>query len=245
MSPRPWAWVLFPLFSAIACASPAAQPSSSEVAVLRHVDRVTLSSASVPLAGERCKGGGMSCRCRVPGDDTETEPPSEGHKRFEIRLSADGGTATLESVVLGRFQASGPAEACFYVDVPSGRTQDVAFIAKADRRDQGVSPRFRLTEYGPKGPFWYEIMNVDCIGSGGRCDKQGIDTWVARTVSQRKRGRLDPCGSAVVSKLAWETSGAQADRDGGLYPDLTVRFTLEVKKFATQFAPGSTECIPK
>lgn len=244
MTARPWAWVLLPLFTSCAssCASSA---QSSDVAVVRHVDKVTGVSASAPLAGDRCLAGAASCRCRVPGDDAEKTPPAEGQKRFEVRLSADAGQATLESAVLGRFQATGPAEVCFYVDVPAGRTQDLAFVARADNVKQGVTPHFRLTEYGPKGPFWYDIMSVDCIGSGGRCDRAGVDTWVARTVSQRKRGRLDPCGSAVVSKLAWETSGAEADRDGGLYPDLTVRFALEVKKFATQFAPGSTECVPK
>jgi hypothetical protein len=240
MTARPWAWVLLPLFTS--CASPS---QSSEVAVVRHVDKVTGVSASVPLAGERCQAGAASCRCRVPGDDAETSPPAEGRKRFEIRLSADAGQATFESATLGRFQAAGPAEICFYVDVPSASTHDVAFTARADNRTQGVSPHLRLTEYGPKGPFWYDIMSVDCIGAGGRCDRAGVDTWVSRTVTQRKRGRLDPCGSAVISKLAWETSGAQADRDGGIYPDLTVRFALEVKKFATQFAPGSTECVPK
>jgi hypothetical protein len=241
MSARPWAWLLFTLFAA--CAAPATQ--SSEVAVVRHVDRVVGATASVPLAGERCKGRVGACQCRAPGEDAETEPPAEGFKRFEIRLSADAGQASLESATLGSFKTSGPAEACFYVDVPGGRTQDVMFVGRADKPAQGVSPRFRLTEYGPKGPFWYDVMTVECIGNGGRCDHQGIESWVARTVSQRKRGRLDPCGSAVISKLTWETTGGQADRDGGLYHDLTVRFALEVKKFATQFAPGSTECVPK
>jgi hypothetical protein len=49
----------------------------------------------------------------------------------------------------------------------------------------------------------------------------------------------------VVHKLRWDSSGGQSDRDGGLFRELTVRFALEVKKFATQFAPGSTECVPK
>jgi hypothetical protein len=230
-----------------ACASgEARQGAASDVAVVRHIDHADSASSSVPLAGARCRGRTGSCACRSTGvDEEETDPPSHGQKRFEIRLAADGGTASLESAGLGRFGATGPQEACFYVDVPAGSSADLAFVARADRPQNGVAPRLRMAEYGPKGPWWYDVMAVDCIGQQGRCDRQGVDTWSARTVKERKRGRLEPCGSAVVSGLAWETSGGQAERDGGLFRDLTVRFTMEVKKFATQFAPGSTECIPK
>jgi hypothetical protein len=165
-------------------------------------------------------------------------------KRLEIRIGADGGTASFDGG-LGHFEVAGPQEACFYVDVPGGRTTDVAFQARADRPAEGVSPRLRMAEYGPKGPYWYAIIDVECKGQQGRCDRQGADAWAARNLRERKRGRLDPCGSAVVTKLAWDSAGGQADRDGGLYRDVTVRFALEVKKFATQFAPGSTECVPK
>jgi hypothetical protein len=212
---------------------------------VRHVDRVVGGAAStVPLAGARCKGRTGSCACRQPGDDQETEPPAEGKKRLEIRLASDGGSASLDGG-LGHFQTMGPQEACFYVDVPAGQTHDVAFVARADRTDAGVAPRLRLFEYGPKGPYWYAILDVECKGQQGRCDRQGADAWAARNLKDRKRGRLDPCGSGVVTKLSWDTAGGQPDRDGGFFSDLTVRFALEVKKFATQFAPGSTECVPK
>jgi hypothetical protein len=231
----------------LGCASAGARASGAgEVAVVQHVDRVLGASASVPLAGARCRGRTGSCACRPAGvDEPEAEPPTDGRKRFELRLAADGGAATLESAALGRFAAAGPQEACFYIDVPAGSSADVAFLAQADRPKNGVAPHLRVAEYGPKGPWWYDVMAIDCVGQQGRCDRQGVDTWSARTVKQRKRGRLEPCGSAVVSGLAWETSGGQADRDGGLFRDLTIRFTMEVKKFPTQFAPGSTECIPK
>jgi hypothetical protein len=239
--PEFWCLVLAALVPA--CAR-AATSATGDIAVVRHVDRLASASATVPLAGARCRAGVGSCRCRA-GDDEETEPPAPGHKRFEIRVSADGGAATLDSASLGRFQGAGPQEACFYIDVPGGSRADLAFVARADRPQNGVSPRLRVAEYGPRGPWWYDIMAVDCVGQQGRCDRKGVDTWVARTVKQRQRGRLEPCGSAVISGLAWEKSGGQAERDGGLYSDLTVRFTMEIKKFATQFAPGSTECVPK
>jgi hypothetical protein len=246
MNPRPWACIAILLGAA--CGSTAASGSAGggDVAVVRHVDRVASTSASVPLAGARCRGRTDSCTCRTGGEnDAETEPPAEGRKRFELRLAADGGVATLESATLGRFSAAGPQEACFYIDVDAGSSADWVFVAQANRVDRGVAPRLRVAEYGPKGPWWYDIAAVDCIGQQGVCDRNGVDAWAARTVKQRKRGRLEACGSAVVSGLAWETSGGQADRDGGLFRDLTVRFTMEVKKFATQFAPGATECVPK
>jgi hypothetical protein len=260
MNPRPWACFAILVASPVAssCASAAARPSegaagagagasSGDVAVLRHVDRVENAAATVPLAGARCQGRSGSCACRplTPDSDAETVPPAAGQKRFEIRLAADGGTASLESATLGRFQATGPQEACFYVDVAAGTSADFAFVSRADRPERGVAPRLRVAEYGPKGPWWYDVVAIDCVGQLGRCDRQGVDTWSARTVKHRKRGRLDPCGSSVVTGLAWETSGGQHDRDGGLFRDLTVRFGLEVKKFSPQFAPGSTECVPK
>jgi len=242
MTSRPWAWLVVLLTSTCA-AAPAKKAEEKDVAVVRHVDKMTAGAASATLAGARCKGR-KTCACRVSDTESESEPPAEGMKRLEIRLAADGGAATLDGG-LGHFEASGPMESCFYVDVPGGHSTTVAFLAHADRPNVGVGPRFRMAEYGPKGPYWYSIIDVECKGQQGHCDRQGVDAWAARNLKDRKRGRLDPCGSAVVTKLAWDTSGGQADREGGLFQDLTVRFALEVKKFATQFAPGSTECVPK
>jgi hypothetical protein len=246
MTSRPWGW-LVALFCCT-CASPQPRPEP-EVATIRHVDKVAPGAATtVPLAGARCQGGTASgtgsCACRLPGDDAETEPPAEGMKRLEIRLSADGGRAALEGG-LGHFQVAGPQERCFYVDVRGGQTSDVSFKAHADRPLDGVAPRLTMAEYGAKGNHWYAIIDVECRGERGRCDKQGADAWGARNLRDRKRGRLDPCGSAVVKQLSWDSAGGEPDREGGFFRELTVRFALEVKKFATQFAPGSTECVPK
>jgi hypothetical protein len=203
---------------------------------------------TVTFAGGRCRAG--SCQCRDPGrDDEETAPPPAGAKRFEIRMSAAGGTASLDLSDVGRVATPATAEdeireICGYVDVPTGSTHDVVFVAKESKSGGGITPRLSVAEYGPKGPFWYDVVAVSCEGSGGRCDRRAADAWGA-AARQRKRGRLDPCGSAVVTKLVWETSGGQAERDGGLFRDFTARFTMEVKKFETQFAPGSTECLPK
>ncbi len=251
MTLRPWVPFAVLLLPA-ACASSssgAARVGVDDVTTVRHVDRVEASAAPVgptaplvPLAGARCRAG--ACTCRVPGDDKEAAPPAEGMKRFEIRIGAEGGDASIESPVLGRFAGSGPRDTCFYIDVVAGSTSEFVFASRAQKADAGLAPRLRIAEYGPRGPWWYDVVSVECRGVGGRCDKPGASAW-GQEARSRKRGRVDPCGSAVVTGLRWDTTGGQHDRDGGLYQDLTVRFAMELKKFATQFAPASTECVPK
>ena len=132
---------------------------------------------------------------------------------------------------------------CVYVDVAVGSTHQARFVALESAKGQGVAPQLSIAEYGPAGPFWYDIVSVKCEGANGLCDRDGADAW-GKAARGRQRGRVDPCGSAVVTRLAWESSGGQAERDGGLFRDFSVGFTMEVKKFATQFAPGSSECVP-
>ncbi len=198
----------------------------------------------MPLAGGRCSDGACRCRTRGGSEDAEPAPPAQGTKRFELRLSTEGGEASLTAPALGQLTAAGPREVCYYVDLVSGSDHDVAYVARARSAEEGIAPVLTIAEYGPAGPYWYDVLAVRCSGASGRCDRAAADKW-ARSARQRKRGRLDPCGSSVVTKLGWETSGGQSDRDGGRFRDLTVAFTWEIKKFPTQFKPGSTECVPK
>jgi hypothetical protein len=247
MTPRPWAFLVAAAGAcAAACASstPPAGALPADVTMVRHVDKVGSPPPAPALAGARCKPGQEACACRSGEAEAESEPPAEGNKRLEIRMSADGGEAVLDSPGLGHFTANGVKETCFYVDVPAGSKNSFAFVSRAADVKVGVSPRLAVTEYGPAGPYWYKIATVECIGAGGRCDRDGAEKW-GRGLQTRKRGRLDPCGSMVVTGLNWETSGGQAERDGGLFSDLTVHFEMEAKKFPTKFAPGSTECVPK
>src|SRR5579863_4472715 len=197
------------------------------------------------LAGARCTGGpDAPCACRQKnGDVVEKKPPDADHKRFEIRLGAIGGGATLDSPTLGHFAADSD-ETCYYIDVLPGTTQEVTFTARAATKEGGVSPRFDLAEYGPKGPWWYDILSVRCSGPGDRCNRDAADAWSVEAKT-RKRGRIDPCGSTVISHLRWDTSGGTGDRELGVFRDFIVDFTMEVKRFETQFHPGATECVPK
>ena len=165
-------------------------------------------------------------------------------KRFEIRISSKTGDASLDISGIGSIVASGDRETCAYVDVPAGRTHDAVISAREATRDGGVAPVVQIAEYGPSGPYWYETFAVSCQGPDGRCSRDAAEEW-GRAIRQRKRGRIDPCGSAVIKGLGWSTAGGQGERDGGFFRDFAVRFSFEVKKFATQFAPGSTECVPK
>ena len=214
-----------------------------------HVNQPNGANAPEPkLVGARCPAGQASCRCRTTGggsaDDAEKEPPAEGFKRLEIRMSVHGGDGLLQSPTVGRFAAAGVNETCFYVDVPAGSKSSFRFMSRATDPDQGHAPRFSVSEYGPKGPYWYEILSVDCVGVNGKCDSPGAAAWSGR-LKQRKRGRMDPCGSLVITGIDWETSGGLAHRDNGYYRDFSVKFEAEVKKFPTQFAPHATECVPK
>jgi hypothetical protein len=228
--------------------SPASGPSSpaspGDITTVRHVDKVTPPAPPPTLAGARCDPTRGTCTCRKQEDDAENKPPPEGQKRLEIRLSVLGGDAVLESPTVGKFTGAGVADTCYYVDVPGGSKSGWNFVARATNPDAGLTPRFMISEYGPRGPYWYEILSFDCVGVGGKCDGAGVAAWTGR-LKTRKRGRTDPCGSLVVTGLDWETTGGLAHRDTGLYRDFTVRFDVEVKKFPTQFAPHSTECVPK
>jgi hypothetical protein len=227
----------------VACAGPSASgPASAPGPAALASNEPKLPAARANLGGSRCQGAVCTCRSRA-GDPAESPAPDEGHKRFEIRLGAGGGPATLSSPTLGEL-ASGPGEACFYVDVVPGTTHEISFVARERRNEEGVSPVLEIAEYGPKGPWWYDVLAVKCQGPGGHCNRDAADAWSAE-LKTRKRGRIDPCGSSVIKDLKWDTTGGSGVREMGLFADFKVTFTMEVKKFATQFKPGSTECVPK
>ncbi len=204
-------------------------------------ERVVHAPGPAPaLAGKRCRGA--VCRCRAPGDLAEIPPPPAGKKRIEIRLSAPGGTVVLDSPTVGHFERTGPEAACYYVDLPVSKIYHFHMHSHEATEGGGVAPKVHIGEYGPAGPYWYDILDVSCgVGSHG-CDPILAREWGQGWVAHRRRGRLDPCGSIVVTGLRWSTSGGLAMQDGGLLRDFDTDFSLEVKKFATQFPPGASQC---
>ena len=195
------------------------------------------------LVGKRC--GDATCRCRGPRDPAEDALPPAGKKRIEIRISAANGKAALDSPSAGHFEQTGPQEACFYVDLEVEFLHDFHFDSREERDGSGVVPYVHIAEYGPAGPYWYDIVDIAC-GQGARgCDLDLAREWADGWLAKRKRGRLDPCGSLVVSGLRWTTSGGEEAHKGGLLRDFEATFSLDVKTFATQFPPGAAECQVK
>jgi hypothetical protein len=192
------------------------------------------------LAGSRCQGG--TCVCRGPGQNKEDPPPPFGKKRIELRLSAGLGSLTLDSPTAGHFEHVGQEEACYYLDLDVNTLYTFHVASKEAREGGGVAPKVHLSEYGPIGHYWYDVVDVAC-GFGDRgCDPDLARAWGQGWLDKRKRGRLDACGSMVVVGLKWSTSGGQAEANGWFLRDFNADFGLEVKKFATEFPPGSPEC---
>lgn len=192
------------------------------------------------LAGVRCNEG--HCRCRTSSDPSEKSPPLPGKKRIEIRMSANGGQVAMDSPSAGHFEQSGPQEACFYVDLDVSLIHDFHVDSQEAEQGRGVAPRVHIAEYGPAGPYWYDILDIAC-GTGDRgCDLDHARAWGDSWLSSRKRGRLEACGSISVTGLKWGTSGGEDAQNGGMLRDFETTFSLEVRKFATQFPPGAHEC---
>jgi len=225
-----------------ACASPP-PPKPLLVGKALGPERPVATQTTLPMMGARCANG--ACICRPLGaNEPETVLPPDGWKRLEIRMSAAGGLAATEISGLGVLTVMGDKETCAYIDVPAGSTYDVNYIAKEQEKGGGVAPRMQIGEYGPKGPWWYDLILVRCPGPNGRCNRDGAEAWSAEAKGH-KRGRADPCGSSVISRLVWDTSGGVGNREMGLFKDFTVRFTMEVKRFPTQFRPHAPECVAK
>jgi hypothetical protein len=193
------------------------------------------------LRGSRCHG--ETCQCRKPGDRSLEEPrPGPGEKRVEIRMSAENGRISLDSPTIGHFEHKGAEEACFYVDLPVGQLHELHLTSHEAAKETGLQPEVHIAEYGPAGPYWYDIIDITCGAGERRCHPDLARQWGEGWLEHRKRGRLEPCGSMVVTGLKWTTSGGQAEQNGGLLRDFNVDFVLEAKKFATEFPPGANEC---
>src|SRR3954463_1464397 len=153
------------LAGAVGCrsAQPAPAIDPSRVGIGLGPERTVPTSTTLPMAGSRCVGN--ACTCREPGaNEVETVPPAEGMKRLELRMSAEGGVAAVELSGLGRLAVAGAPEVCAYVDVPAGSVHQVEYTAKETSKGLGVAPRLQIAEYGPKGPYWYDLMSIVCDG---------------------------------------------------------------------------------
>jgi hypothetical protein len=147
------------------------------------------------LAGKRCVDG--ACRCRTAHDPGESPPPAAGKKRIEIRMSAVNGDIKLDSPSAGHFAQTGAEEACFYVDLDVNLSHDFHLDSMEVRADAGVTPHVRIAEYGPAGPYWYDLVDITCGLGSSVCTLEAAKDWGESWRTTRKRGRLEACRERV------------------------------------------------
>ena len=221
-------------------ASSSAGASPEPVTVVRHVDMVDAGGRPAAWLGARCPAGDAArCTCRKPGDDAENEPPAEGQKRLEIRLSVDGGEGALRVAhprpVHRERACTKPASTW---TCPRAARPAATSSAGPPTPTPASRPRLTISEYGPEGPYWYEIFAFECVGVGGRCDRAGADAWGARPQDAQARTHRSLRLAGGDRPGLGDLGRPGRSRRRAATATSRVRFDVEVKKFATQFAPA-------
>jgi hypothetical protein len=194
-------------------------------------------ATNASLAGHRCSGQACTCRGDAEGDAAEQQPVPEGYKRFEFRVGTVTGMAWV--TVAGKevlHKDVQRAEDCFYLDLPAGK-HTVALRAKGQNPEGGVGFALRIKEHNPKGPWWYDSFTLEC-GIPGPCTREVLVAW-KKEIDSNRRALRDPCGSARIQSLGWET-GRMPD---ALHPEeVSVNFLLSVPPIDPTEAPGTETC---
>jgi hypothetical protein len=181
------------------------------------------------LAGATCQGGHCTCRDMAAKDDAGVGVPSDGRKRFEIRLaSAQDLWVTLRDTVL--YKSPERPEECFYVDLPTG---DQPLELRASNPN-GVSVEMTIHELGTKTKSWYDTFTFNC-GHPGVCSFNDLDAAKAELMNAPKKGVYDRCGSVKIKGVMWD-HGKAPDQE---HPsELVVRLTLGIYKYEPWQAHG-------
>jgi len=185
------------------------------------------------FAGGLCNAQRCTCReANAPGDGG-VGVPTNGTKRFEIRLGPSPHElwATYKDMVF--YKSAERAEECFYVDLPTG---DQPFTLRASNPD-GVSAAFSIAELGTKTKAWYDTFKFNC-GSPGVCSFDELDAVKTEYGSMKHRVR-DQCGSVKIRGLNWDKSAAPDQ----IHPtDVIAHVTLAIYKYAPWKQPGDPTC---
>ncbi len=182
------------------------------------------------LAGATCDGD--HCTCRQGPEDGGTGYPTDGRKRFEIKLeSAYDLWATLPNTVL--YKSPETATACFYVDLPPGKHP----LTLRASNPHGVSFAIEVHELGTKTKAWYDTFAFAC-GHPGVCSFSELDDRKAEA-AKVQRNLYDPCGSTKIKGLGWD-HGKSPDQQ---YPsELQLELSLDIYEFAPWKQPGDPSC---
>lgn len=184
------------------------------------------------LAGGLCQDN--QCRChRDGGDGGVGVPETADRKRFELRLqSAYDLWVTIDrSTVL--YKNPERAEACFYVDLPSGMHEVELRASNPD----GVSAGLEIHELGTRTRSWYDTFAFSC-GVPGVCALEELTALKAKYAATR-RGLYDRCGTTRIKGVAWD-HGKPPDQ---VHPsELVVRLTLDIYRFGAVKPHGEPTC---
>jgi hypothetical protein len=222
MAVRPL-WGLCVLAGALACGGTAHQIS---------IDPPPPKDTHAQLAGGLCQDNHCTCRSEA-GDGGVGVPDTQDKKRYEIRLGSayDLWLTINKTTVL--YKSPERAEACFYVDLPTGKQQ---LELRASNPD-GVSVALQIHELGTKTKSWYDTFSFAC-GAPGVCSFEELDAAKAQYIAA-KRQVFDRCGTTRVKGISWD-HGKAPDQ---VHPsELLERFTLDIYKFAAWKQHGDDTC---
>jgi len=185
------------------------------------------------LSGPLCAG--TECKCRdlnAAGDGGAGVPADAAHKRFEIRMTSPQELwATVGTNHL--YKSPERAEACFYVDLPSG---DSPVELRMSNKD-GAAGGWAIRELGTKTKSYYDTFIFNC-GVPGVCSFDELDRNKADYAAM-PHNLHDKCGSTKIKALTWDQSKAP---DGEHPTDVVVRLKLDVYKFAPWQPHGDETC---
>lgn len=178
------------------------------------------------LTGDTCEGNNV-CKCREGAEDGGVGYPTDGRKRFEIKLeSAYDLWVTLPDTTL--YKSAEIAAACFYVDLSPGKHP----LALRASNPSGVSFALEVHELGTDTKSWYDTFEFSC-GHPGVCSFAELDDKKATT--KAKRGLYDPCGSTKIKNVVWDHGKAP---DGQVPSELALQLSLDIYKFKPWKAHG-------
>jgi hypothetical protein len=159
-------------------------------------------------------------------------PEAPGLKRFEIRLGPTPHDlwATLSGRVL--YKSSERPEMCFYVDLEPG----AHVIDVRASQASGVSAALAIAELGTATKSAYDTFRFAC-GPGGVCSYEELDGKKAEY--QGAKNAHDPCGSAKVKQVVWDT---RRSADQPVPSEFAMRFVLQIYKFQPDKPHGDPSC---
>ena len=184
------------------------------------------------LAGGLCQDNHCACRGDT-GDGGAGTPDTKQRKRYEFRMTSpyDLWVTINGSTVL--YKSPERADACFYVDLPTGAQQVELRASNPD----GVSAALQIHELGSRTKSWYDTFAFRC-GVPGVCSLEELDAQKAEYTGTR-RGLFDRCGTTKVKGITWDHGKAPDQQHPS---ELVVRLTLDIYRFAAWKQHGDDTC---